>query len=213
MFRLFIVMTVVCASTMLSAGYAVCDEDYGRSKIGGMRGAIAWEPLLQGDGLEGWTAGEEGAWTREGDAVVVRSGQNRHTSLVAGDSTWSNYELRVAATFVKGSNLQIQFRRSSDGKDYYFLDFLSGWKAISVTKRERNVPGVTKLDVMNYAFEYGREYDIIIAVRGESIHTYIDGQLVNRLTHGFRRHGGIALATWGRNTEVRFRNPRIRHYH
>jgi hypothetical protein len=121
--------------------------------------------------------------------------------------------VKVRATFVEGSNLQIQFRRSSDGRDFYFLDFLAGWKAISVTKKVGGVPGVTKLDVKNYPFEYGREYDIVIAIRGESVHTYIDGHLVNRLTHGFRRRGGIALATWGHNTVVRYRDPKVRHYH
>jgi hypothetical protein len=178
-----------------------------------MRGHIEWESLLHGDGLERWTAGEEGAWSREGDTIVVSSGQNHHTSLSQGDTTWAHYELKVAATFVKGSNLQIQFRRSSDGRDFYFLDFLAGWKAISVTKKVGGVPGVTKLDVTNYPFEYGREYDIVIAVRGESIHTYIDGQLVNRLTHDFRHRGGIALATWGSETVIRYRDPKIRHYH
>ena len=143
----------------------------------------------------------------------MHSGENRHTSLSQGDTTWANYDLKVAVTFVKGPNLQIQFRRSSSRSDFYFLDFLAGWRAILVTKKMHGVPGVTKLDVMNYPFEYDREYDIVIAVRGESIHTYIDGQLVNRLTHGFRRRGGIALATWGRNAVVRYRDPKIRHYH
>jgi len=188
-------------------------NDYGREHIGGMGGHIEWESLLHGDGLDGWTTRDEDVWSREGNTIVVSSGQRRHASLSQGDSTWENYELKVAATFVKGSNLQIQFRRSAGGKDYYFLDFLSGWKAISVTKKVGGVPGVTKLDVMSYAFEYGREYDIVIAVRGESIHTYIGGKLVNRLTHSFRRSGGIALATWGRNTVVRYRDPRVRHYH
>jgi len=187
-------------------------NDYGRPHIGGMRGHIEWESLLHGDGLDGWADGKEGAWSRKGDTIFVSSGENRHTSLSQGDTTWANYELKVAATFVKGSNLQVQFRKSLDGRDYYFLDFLAGWKAISVTKKIGGVPGVTKLDVMNFPFEYGREYDIVIAVRGESIHTYIDGQLINRLTHDFRRRGGISLATWGRNTVVRFRDPKVRHY-
>jgi hypothetical protein len=40
------------------------ENDYGRTHLGGMRGHIEWESLLQGDGLAGWTAGEEGAWSR-----------------------------------------------------------------------------------------------------------------------------------------------------
>ncbi len=208
---LLIVSLFVSLST--AAEEPATENDYGRAHIGGMRGHIEWESLLHGDGLDGWTAGEGGAWSRQGDTIVVSSDESRHTSLSQGDTTWANFELKVAATFEKGSNLQIQFRRSSDGRDYYFLDFLTGWKAISVTKKVGGVPGVTKLDVVNYPFELGREYDIVIAVRGESIHTYIDGQLVNRLTHDFRRRGGIALATWGNNTVVRYRDPKVRHYH
>jgi hypothetical protein len=195
-----------------STGHAE-QKYYDRGKLNGMRGSIEWESMLQTNGLGGWTTSNMDVWSRQGDQITVSSGQQRHTHLSQGDTTWANYELRVGATFVKGSNLQIQFRRSADGKDYYFLDFLMGWKAISVTKKERDVPGVTKLDVANYPIEYGREYDIVIAVRGESIHTYIDGQLVNRLTQDFRRRGGIALATWGKNTIVYYRDPKIRHYH
>ncbi len=176
-----------------------------------MRGKIAWETLLEGDGLDGWTAAEEGVWSREGNTIIVDSGEEHHTRLATGDSTWVAYEFKVAATFVKGSNLQIEFRKN--GKDYYFLDFLTGWQAVSVTMKKGGVRGVTKLDVANFTFEYGQEYDIVIAVRGRSIHTYIDGQLVNRLTDDFSTRGGIALATWGRNTACRFRDPKVRFYH
>lgn len=196
-----------------TAAEQVSSNDYGRTHIGGMRGHIEWESLLSGNGLEGWETKKKEVWSREGNTIVVNAGTHNHTSLSTGDTTWSNYELKVAVTFVKGSNLQIQFRRSSDGKDRYFVDFLSGWKAISVTKRDHTKPGVTKLDVMNFPFKFKHEYDLVIAVRGASIHTYLDGQLVNRVTHDFRRRGGIALATWGKSTIVKFRNPRIRHYH
>ena len=189
------------------------ESDYGRSRIGGMRGRIGWEYLLRGKGLDGWATEDPKVWSRDGDALVAKAGGVRLSRLAQGDTSWSNYELKVQGTLEKGANLQIQFRISEDGQDYYFLDFLGGWKALSISKRERGKPGVTKLDVVNFPFKYGREYDIVIAVRGHSITTYIDGQLVNRLSDAWRLKGGVALGIWGKSTIARFRDPKIRHYH
>lgn len=61
--------------------------DCSRSQLGGMRGNIVWESLLEGDGLDGWTTEEEGGWTREGNTIVVNSGEEHHTRLVRGYST------------------------------------------------------------------------------------------------------------------------------
>lgn len=206
-------LVILLIPLSITAEEPTSQNDYGRAHIGGMRGPIKWESLLQENGLDGWHTKDNDVWSREGNTIVVNARQHDHTSLAIGDTTWANYEFKSAITFIKGSNLQIHFRRSSDGKDRYFVDFLAGWKAISVTQKERDKPGVTKLDVVNFPFKHGQEYDLVIAVRGESIHTYIDGLLVNRVTHDFRREGGIALATWGKNTVVHFKNPKIRHYH
>ena len=108
--------------------------------------------------------------------------------------------------------MQIAFRVSEDGKSYYFLDFLTGWRAVAISKKEAGVPGVTKLDVVNFPFEYGREYNITIAARGHSIISYIDGEMVNRLTDGSLTNGGVGFLMW-HDTKVRFREPKIRLYH
>lgn len=62
-------------------------NDYSRSQLGGIRGKIVWESLLEGDGLDGWTTEEEDGWTREGNTIVVNSGEEHHTRLVRGYST------------------------------------------------------------------------------------------------------------------------------
>ena len=71
---------------------------------------------------------------------------------------------------------------------------------------------LTELDVAQFVIEYGREYDVVISAIGQSIRSYIDGKLVNVLTKNFHTRGGIALGTWGNNTVVRFRDPKVRHY-
>ena len=73
--------------------------------------------------------------------------------------------------------------------------------------------GGRELDVVNHAFEHEREYDIVLAVRGRSVTSYIDGALVNRVTLQEDPEGPIGLALWGRQSEVRFRDHKIRHYY
>ena len=70
---------------------------------------------------------------------------------------------------------------------------------------------VEKISVVNFPFERGREYNVLVAERGESLTTYIDGKLVNQVRDGEYRNGGIALGLWW--STVAFRDPRIRHYH
>ena len=58
-----------------------------------------------------------------------------------------------------------------------------------------------------------RLFQIVLAVRGRSVTSYIDGALVNRVTLQEDPEGPIGLALWGRQSEVRFRDHKIRHYY
>ena len=111
------------------------EDDFGRPKLGGMQGSIPWNALLTGDGLDGWTETdvplenskppERGtSWKREGSAIIGSVPNETATCLAAGDSSWWSYELSALVTLVEGSNMQIHFRKSSDGSAYYLLDFL-----------------------------------------------------------------------------------------
>lgn len=53
----------------------------------------------------------------------------------------------------------------------------------------------------------------MLKVRDHSVTTYIDGDLVNRLTLPANPRGAVGLAVWGRNTVVHFRDPKVRHYY
>ncbi len=188
------------------------EGDYGRARIGGMRGSIKWVSLLHGEGLEGWRPGDDRVWSREGDAVIAKAGgQDDATRLVKGDSTWSHYEFKVQVTLVKGANVQIRFGITEESREY-MVDYLGGWKALAISTYERGKRGVTKLDVINLVLERGREYDLVLAVRGYSVTTYVNGKLVNRLTLETNPNGAVALGTWGHHAVARFRDPKIRHY-
>lgn len=188
------------------------EEDYGRSRIGGMTGRIHWESMLTGDGLEGWRPGDEKVWSREDDTIIARAGgQDAATRLVQGDGSWSHYEFKVQVTRVRGANVQIRFGITDESREY-MVDYLGGWKALAISTYERGKRGVMKLDVVNLVLERGRECDLVVAVRGHSVTTYVNGELVNRLTLETNPNGAIALGTWGRRAVARFRDPKIRHY-
>lgn len=213
---LTIVVLLLVVSPVLADGDPGPRNTYGRDKLGGMEGEIVWQSLLQGDGLDGWTdhyaEKYPDGWSRDENTIVGHIEGRKFGRLVTGSHDWKSYVLSVKGTLEKGSNLQIAVRMSEDGQSYYFLDFLTGWRAVSVSKGEAGVPGVTKLDVVNFPIEKGREYDITIAVRGQSIISYIDGEMVNRLTDGTFSRGGVGFLMW-RTTTARFEDPRVRLYH
>ena len=96
------------------------------------------------------------------------------------------------------------------GKSFYMLDF---WTPLSVaiSKRGPDTGGVIWLDVIDFPTEIGREYEIVIAARGQSLTSYIDGHLVNRLTDDSYNSGGIGFNLW-HTSAMRFRDPKVRHY-
>ena len=188
------------------------EGDYGRARIGGMTGRIKWESMLRDDGLEGWKPGNEAVWSRKGDSIIAKAGgQDAATRLVQGDNSWSHYEFKVQVTRVRGANVQIRFGITDESREY-MVDYLGGWKALAISTYERGKRGVTKLDVVNLILERGREYDLVLAVRGRSVTTYVNGKLVNRLTLETNPKGAVALGTWGHRAVARFRDPKIRHY-
>lgn len=208
-------MTLEWLTGTALVGLALCAasasaQDYGRSDLGGSQGAIEWESLLTGDGLDGWAVNGDpwtaDAWSRQGDTIVADVGEGYRARIVTGDETWRSYELQVKMTMLQGGSPQLWFN-IHDGKDHHFAPLL-GWQTAAIM-----APDHTKLDVVNHVFERDHEYDVVLAVRGNSVTTYIDGALVNRLTLIEPPGGGIGLAVWGHHTVARFRDPKVRHYY
>ena len=197
-------------------------DDYGRAVIAGMRGVIHWQTLLQPIGLDGWRSGVgadvqlkgdttkvDGHWRRTGDVIIGEDRDSNAGRLINGDLTWSDYELSLLVTPISGGNAQILFRIADGGQQYYMLDLLMGWQAVAISKVDLTQElKVQKLSVVNFPLGHGQEYDVLIAARGSSLTSYIDGQLVNQVTDFTHRSGAIALNVW--ESQTAFRDPRIR---
>ena len=188
-----------------------------RDVIGGMRGLINWQVVPADPELSSWRPPAwsdrealEKTWRMEGNAIVG-SGESGEDPpwLIAGEPTWTDYELSFLVTPISGGNAQVAFRMSADDRSYYLFDFLLGWQAVGLY---RVIDGrLIKLSVVNHALHRGQEYEIQIAARGASLTSYVDGKLVNQLTDETFRMGAFGLLVWECSTA--FRDVRYRLLH
>ena len=207
---LFGVLAILLAATPPPEAAAGPEDDYGRSRPDGLR--IPWESLLHGDRLDGWgTTAPSGEWSRDGDTVVGNLDGQRKSHMFQGDSTWKNYEYSLMVTLEEGSSMQFPFRVSDDRRGFYFVEFDYVWQSINVTLREPEVRGVTKLSVVNYPLEKGREYHLVISARHRSLTTCVNGKLINQVTDASYDSGGVGIAMWW-DTRAKYRDLKIRHY-
>ena len=192
-------------------------ESSPRDVIGGMRGLINWQVIPADEELSSWRppswSDREAlakTWRMEGNAIVGSGEPGEDPpSLIAGEPTWTDYELSFLMTPISGGNAQAAFRISSDERSYYLFDFLLGWQAVGIS---RVIDGrVTKLSVVNHALHTGQEYEIQVAARGASLTSYVDGKLVNQLTDETFRMGAFGLLVWECSTA--FRDVRYRRLH
>ena len=115
-----------------------------RDVIGGMRGLINWQVVPADPELSSWRPPSwsdrealEKTWRVEGNAIVGESGEpgEEPPALIAGEPTWTDYELSFLMTPISGGNAQVAFRLSADERSYYLFDFLLGWQAVGLVRR------------------------------------------------------------------------------
>lgn len=174
-----------------------------RDKVWGMDRDAEWESLLPEDGLDGIES--KGKWTRRGDTVKCEAG-DEGAHLIFGQSAWRDYEVKCRVEAEKGGNIQIVFRLSEDGSKGYMLDLLFGWQAVAISRIDQG--SVLKLSVVNHELQRGRGYDVELAVRGASLTSYIDGDLVNQVTTFDHQQGRFGLTVW--NGKTVFEKPMAR---
>ncbi len=184
-----------------------------RKVIGGMRGEIHWTDIFQGT-LKGWSykgnpvqTGEvpEG-WSILGENGLVGEEWKTGTYLIYGEPAWRDLELSLLITPIGGGNAQLLFRLDEAAKRYYVFDMLMGWQAIAIrriTYDEVDNLSEAKLDVVNYPLRHGTEYAVTIAVRDQSITSYVNGALVNRVTDDSWFTRKIGLSVWQAKTLYR----------
>jgi RNA polymerase sigma-70 factor (ECF subfamily) len=194
-----------------------------RKVIGGMRGEIRWTSIFDGD-LKGWSY--QGIPTKpgalrgtpitpgvmpEGWSLLDKDGLvgeewKAGTSLIYGEASWRDLEFSLLITPIGGGNAQVLFRLDEAANRYYVFDMLMGWQAVAIRRITYDEVGnlnEAKLDVVNYPLRNGTEYAVTIAIRDQSITTYINGALVNRVTDGSWYHGKIGLTVWQSKTLYR----------
>ena len=175
-----------------------------------------WQSLLHGTKFDGWIESEEpwtrATWSREGETITGRVTGHRKARITQGDSSWTDYEFSVKAKLVEGEALQLHFRVSDGGSSFYMIDLWPGSHgAVLISKRGPNTDGVAHLNKVDFPFEEGREYEILISARGRSLTCTIDGELVNQVIDDSYSGGGVGFNLWHPTTAT-FKNPRVRHY-
>ena len=66
-----------------------------------------------------------------------------------------------------------------------------------------------KLSTVNLALERGTEYDVMVAARGQSLTSYVGGNLLSQVADDTFSRESILFTLWKRNV-ARYRNPCIR---
>ncbi len=192
-------------------------EDF-RKVIAGIRGEIHWNKIFNGS-LQGWSY--EGSpiqagsiptgWTILGEDGLVGEEWKSGSILTYGEASWRDLEFSLLMTPIGGGNAQFLFRIDEVANRFYVFDMLMGWQAIAIRKVTHDEVGnlnEAKLDVVNYPLRNGTEYAVTIAIRDQSITTYINGALVNRVTDGSWFHGKIGVNIW--QAKTLFRDIRVR---
>jgi len=190
-----------------------------RQTIAGMGGEIPWQPLFTGS-FDGWSANRQPIttgstpeqWEVVGNDGLVGEDQTNGTILTYGEQGWGDLEFSLLVTPLAGGNVQTLFRVNEAANGWYQVDMLIGWQAVAVSRLTFDGQGnseLTKLSVVNYPLEHGREYALSIATRGHSITTYIDGALVNQLTDATWLGGQVGLNVWHGKTLYRDMQVRL----
>lgn len=176
-----------------------------RDRIQTGHGERSWESVIKNGALDPNTYG--GKWEVLGSSLTVNA-LTEGAWLCATEKVVEDFEFKTALTAVSGGRASIFFRQHENGMKCYEFDLQCELQAIVVTifngndKKQRNI-----ISAVNYEILKNKEYDIEIAMRGESITTYVNGQLVNQVRDGTYRQGHICLTAW--HSKARFRDPKI----
>ena len=136
-----------------------------------------------------WVNAVDGFENRFGEAFRVI--QNRGRGLaITGTREWTDYEVQAALTPHLAAAFGLAVR--VQGLERYYALLLADRKIVRLVKR---LDGETVLAVETYPWDFGRSYDLRLAVQGNRIEAWVDGVLVFEVEADDRplNGGGIAL--------------------
>jgi hypothetical protein len=173
------------------------------------RGEIGFEPVIRDGSIAHLS--REGNWQATRYEITVDALEGAGAWLSLSDAV-TDFELRMRMMAQEGENASIFFRQHAGGQRFYQLDLHCRWQAVVISKVDWGVePQLNSIiSAVSHELLQGRDYDLELAVRGESITTCVDGKLVNQVRDGGYPQGGICLTAW--KSRTRYVEPRLRIY-
>ena len=171
--------------------------------------ARGWESVIKDGSID--HLGREGNWEASSYELTIDTRETDGAWLsICGDVT--DFELRVRMMAQEGENASIFFRQHAGGQRFYQFDLSCRWQAVTVSKCDWNAdPQIsTIISAVNHELVRGWDYDVELAMRGESITTYVNGKLINQVRDAGYEKGGICLTAW--KSRTRFTQPELRVY-
>jgi hypothetical protein len=187
-------LIIAVSLSLSSCRRVVLDERFYNTPLDG------WTVIDDPDTLEGpsswrvqsdhWLHQSSNIWGRRGDFI----GRWYGTFLVAGDSTWSDYTLRVRARPADNDGFGVVFRFRDPDHFYRLLfieDGMSGGPLARLDKR--NGADYTEIWSAKRGYKVGVETNIAVSVNDDNIHVDIDGARMLDARDGSYRSGKIGL--------------------
>lgn len=178
---------------------------------GGLWGELVWNRSFEAGKFSGWSF-QSGILKQDSLETDCRYilGSNQKDS-----TSWTDYDIRVRAKKVAGSEgFLIMFRVSPDCSSYYWLN-IGGWnnKYLAIEKETPSSNGrhIVGGQVEIPPIECERDYDIRILLMGRNIKVFIDQELVHEIVDyddDAPKSGCIGVGTWA--TKVEFNEIVVR---
>ncbi len=171
---------------------------------GGLWGELVWNRSLEAGKVAGWSF-EDGVLKQKSTATDCRFilGADKQ-----GDAPWTDYDVRVTAKKVSGSEgFLVMFRVSPDGKSYYWLN-LGGWnnRYVGIEKETPKSNGRHIIGGQKEIppIEAGQVYDIRILVIGQNIKVFVNQELIHEIVdfdEDAPKSGCVGVGTWATKAE------------
>jgi hypothetical protein len=140
-----------------------------------------------------------------GGSTSATDPEKEGTYAVAGDTAWTDVVLSLRLSSGDDDAIGVMFRYTDNDNYYRFsMDQQRAYRRL--VSKEGGGFRVIWEDAFQY--EIDREYELVIAMRGEVIEAFLDGILMFRVRDAQHAAGSIALYSWA-NTDATFSDVRV----
>jgi hypothetical protein len=201
--KLQIILIILPALVLGGCNRVLLDERFHDERL------VNWTVIDDPDTVEGpsqWSVERDGwlhqgsnIWGRRGDFI----GRWYGTYLVAGDTSWSDYTMRVKAKPADDDGFGVVFR-FVDAEHFYRLIFeQDGFNGGPITRLDkRDGSDYTELWSIAKGYRPGAEMSIEVAVDGENLRARVDGRLLFEVKDRAYSRGKIGLFCYAQNGQA-----------